>query len=323
MNKHIWWFALVVSFVTGCAYVAARFSPEKSPSTTRNTSSEQADTVFWKALHDGQYDQIPAALNALTAAYLTDPNDATTAAHIGWLHAWRLAERARMTEIPATITDHAVLSRRYFEEAVRLNLADARYLGFYGSMLLAEGAIHQDETLTRKGYFTLLDSIKAFPEFNYFTAGYVMSGHPRESARFKEGLEYQWLALDVCVGETVDRRHPDYQQYMRLATTDGAKRVCWNSWIAPHNFEGFFLNMGDMLVKSGDWQTAQKVYANARLSDEYARWMFRDVLEARISQAQANVTLFNAPLDAADLTAKPSKPIMFQSAFACMGCHQK
>jgi len=39
---------------------------------------------------------------------------------------------------------------------------------------------------------------------------------------------------------------------MSKKTKEGKKRVCWNSWIAPHNFEGFFLNMGDMLVKSGD-----------------------------------------------------------------------
>ena len=28
----------------------------------------------------------------------------------------------------------------------------------------------------------------------------------------------------------------------------------------------------DMVTKSGDWQTAQKLYANARLSPDYAQW---------------------------------------------------
>lgn len=320
MNRNTWWLLLIGSFVTGCAYLAVQSAPEKSPSIARGKAAEQADALFWKTLHDGQYDQIPVVLNALTAAYLENPNDAITAAHIGWTHVWRLSERARMAEIPATITDHAVLSRRYFEEAVRLNPTEARYLGFYASMLLAEGAIHKDEKLTRKGYFTLLDSIKAFPEFNYFTAGYVMSDRPYGSERFKEGLEYQWLDVDVCVGEKVDRQNPDYQKYMHLETKEGPKRVCWNSWIAPHNFEGFFLNMGDMLVKSGDWQTAQKIYANARLSAGYAQWKFRDVLEERIAQAEASVAMFNAPPDAA---RRMAKPIMGQSAFSCVGCHQK
>ena len=320
MNRMTRWLFLIVSLATGCAYVAVQSAPEKSASTARTTAAEQADALFWYTLHGGQYDQIPAALNALTAAYLENPTDAITAAHVGWMHVWRLSERARMAEIPATITDDAVLSRRYFEEAVRLDPTEARYLGFYASLLLAEGTIHKDERLTRQGYFTLLDSVKAYPEFNYFTAGYVLSDRPRDSERFKEGLEYQWLNLDVCVGKKVNRQNPDYQRYMRLMTTEGPKRVCWNSWIAPHNFEGFFLNMGDMLVKSGSWQTAQKVYANARYSTDFARWRFRDVLEERIAQAQANVVAFNAPPDAA---GRMTKPIMVRSAFSCVGCHQK
>lgn len=320
MNKIILWLALLSCVLTGCAYFAVWFSPEKSASTTRSRAAEEADLFFWETLHGGQYDQIPAVLNQLTAAYLKDTQDATTAAHIGWLHVWRLAEKTRMNEIPATITDHAILSRRYFEEAVHLNPNDARFQGFYASMLLAEGSIHKDEKLIRKGYFTLLDAIKAYPEFNYFTAGYGMSSHPAESERFKEGLEYQWLNLDACVGEKVDRHGLDFRKYMHLQTQQGSKRVCWNSWTAPHNLEGFILNLGDMLVKSGDWQTAQKIYANARLSPDYAGWKFRNVLEQRISQAEANVALFNAAQDAA---GKPAKPIMFQSDFACMACHQE
>lgn len=105
-----------------------------------------------------------------------------------------------------------------------------------------------------------------------------MSGLPVESSRYQEAPGYQWRTLDECVGEKVDRREPSFKAYMRLATTEGRKRVCWNSWIAPHNFEGFFLNIGDMLVKAGDWQTAQKVYANARLSPTYGDWKFKPQL---------------------------------------------
>ena len=107
---------------------------------------------------------------------------------------------------------------------------------------------------------------------------------------------------------------------MALATTEGPKRVCWNSWIAPHNFEGFFLNMGDMLVKSGDWQTAQKIYANARLSPTYAQWKFKPVLEARIAQAQANV----APFGAEDGGRSAGGAVLMnKSDHACMACHQQ
>ena len=106
---------------------------------------------------------------------------------------------------------------------------------------------------------------------------------------------------------------------MHLETQHGPKRVCWNSWIAPHNFEGFFLNMGDMLVKSGDWATAQKVYANAKLSSTYASWKHRGGagVAHRAGTGQRGGVQRAAEQGAGDAV------MMVQSRFACMGCHQQ
>src|SRR5260221_1322799 len=172
----------------GCRRLAGWSAPAKAPSLERPPAARSADDLFWRTLHDGDYDKTPAALSALQAAYLDNPNDAVTAAHIGWVHIWRLGERARLDPVPPGITDEAVLGRRYFEEALRLHPRDRRYRGFYAATLLAEGEIHQDEKLRRRGYYTMLDAVAAFPEFNDFTAGYVMSGRPYDSDRFKEGL---------------------------------------------------------------------------------------------------------------------------------------
>lgn len=306
--------------VGGCALwdrIALMAAPKKQASASRSETASKADDVFWSTFHHGEYDKIQSTLEVLTAAYLRTPNDAKTAAHIAWLHNWRIAERARMDSPPATITDDTILARRYFQEAVTLDQSDARYLGFLAGHTLAEGALHKDERLTREGYFMMLNAITAWPEFNLFTGGYVFSRLPADSPRFREGLEWQWQTLDKCIEGTLDRANPSYAQYMVKETTEGRKRVCWNSWIAPHNLEGFFLNMGDMLVKSGDWHTAQKIYSNARLSKTYVAWSYRLVLEERIDRAQANVTLFNAH----DGTAQPQ--MMINSAFSCMGCHQQ
>jgi hypothetical protein len=210
-----------------------------------------------------------------------------------------------------------MLARRYFQEAVTLDPSDARTLGFLAGHILAEGTLHKDERLTRQGYFLMLDAIKAWPEFNLFTGGYVMSRLPADSPQFRDGLAWQWEALDRCIDGTLDRQNPDYTQYMVKETTEGQKRVCWNSWIAPHNFEGFFLNMGDMLVKSGDWETAQKIYANAKLSRTYASWKYQGVLEERLRHAQANVAVLSSNDGSSQVR------MMINSAFACMGCHQE
>ena len=82
------------------------------------------------------------------------------------------------------------------------------------------------------------------------------------------------------------------RKYMRLETKEGPRRVCWNSWIAPHNFEGFFLNFGDMLVKAGQPELAVSMYRNAQLAREYATWPYKAVLEARIRDAAKNVEAF-------------------------------
>lgn len=305
--------------LTSCGYLAEHTAKRKSISATRTKTALAADKLFWATFHGGQYDAIQPALEAETAAYLADPHDDVSAAHVAWLHIWRISERERLVSVPASITDDALLARRYFEEALGMNPKEARYRGFLGSALLVDGNLNQDERLTRRGYYMLLDAIDEWPEFNLFTAGYVMSSQPSASKRFKRALEWQWRDIDVCIAGKIDRRNPEFAQYMHLETHEGPKRACWNSWIAPHNFEGFFLNMGDMLVKSGDPGTARKIYSIARLSSTYGQWPFRQVLEDHIRGAPQNVAPFNAAT-----TAEGDRPrMMFDSALNCMACHQQ
>jgi hypothetical protein len=88
-------------------------------------------------MHSGDYAHIDAALQSSTAAYLADPGDALTAAHVGWLHIWRLAENSRAERRVPTITDDAILARRCFDEAVPHNV-EGFYLNF-GDMLVIAG----------------------------------------------------------------------------------------------------------------------------------------------------------------------------------------
>ena len=201
--------------------IAVLLAPRKKAATSRSEAAIKADDLFWQTFHNSEYEKIQPALEVLTAAYLQTPSDAKTAAHIGWLHLWRMSERARLNSVPATSTDDVVMARKYFAEAVTLDPSDARYLGFLAASILAEGAIHKDEKLTRKGYFMLRDSIQAWPEFNLFTAGYVMSQQPADSPRFREGLDWEWRNLDVCAQERIDRANPDYSSTCHLKLKTG------------------------------------------------------------------------------------------------------
>lgn len=308
----------LLALSSGCSSVAVWSAPEKKAQPDESPRARAANSAFWDALHEGRYDDIPQVLEGLGAVYLENPRDPSTTAHIGFAHTWRVAERARMDRASPSITDDVVVAHKYFAEAVRLAPQDARFRGFLASLELAEGSIHADEKLTRRGYFDMMDAKDAWPEFNLFTAGYSMSQLPHTDSRYAEALDYQWKNLDVCADEKIDRHTADFSKYMARETAVGPKRVCYNSWIAPHNLEGFFLNMGDMVVKSGDPRTARNVYAQAKNSKTYDTWPYKAVLEERIARSDSNVELFRHP-QSGEKTQTP----MAASSFSCTGCHQQ
>jgi hypothetical protein len=266
---------------------------------------------FWAALHGGHYEQIDELLEAHAQVALDEPSDPVTISHVGWLHAWALAEAARAPKA-ASVIFHIPLARRYFEEAVALVPDEPRYLGFLASFTMAEGAVMANERVTRQGYFQMKDAVAAWPEFNLFTSGYVVSAGPVDE-HFREGLEQQWQTLEVCFGS---RAAPTKAVFAR-ETRVGHQRACWNSWIAPHNWEGFFLNFGDMLVRGGDLPRARQMYEAAKLSQTYGEWPYREVLERRLGNLEEL-----APAIAAAPRGEAERTTMFNSSFACTGCHQ-
>ncbi|HEY0821204.1 MAG TPA: hypothetical protein VGD46_20665 [Rhizobacter sp.] len=256
-------------------------------------------------------------LTALHGAYLADPADATTAAHIGLTQLWRVSESARNGKPDPSALASMANARRFLEESVALDATDARRQGFRASARLAEGAMHRDAGLQRLGAADLQDAVRAWPQFNLFVLARALGGAPAGSKPLQQAIDAMWQTQDMCVGGKLPRSDPDMKPYMGLETRDGANRVCWNSAIAPHNFEGFFLEWGDLLVKSGDVALARKIYANARQSPSYGTWPHRALLEARIRDADANVARFASPPGAADHV-----PIGRASPIACVSCHQ-
>jgi hypothetical protein len=307
--------ACIAALAGGCSWFAVATAPDKVAQSTGARGGAVA-AQFWEAFHGGSYERIDELLEQHAQVLVTAPGDALTTAHKGWLHAWRLAERARAAP-SARITEHATLARALFDDAAHLMPEDARILGFAAGFTMTEAGISGDQKELRRGYYRMKDAVAAFPEFNLFTSGYTMSGAASDSAAFREGLEQQWATLDVCFGERVARDSPRLDKYLPLRTSEGPKRVCWNSWIAPHNWEGFFLNFGDMLARANDLPNARAMYEAARLSDSYSQWPWRDVLERRLAHLQELPERLNHPArDEREWTP------MVKSVFACTGCHQ-
>ena len=124
-----------------------------------------------------------------------------------------------------------------------------------------------------------------------------------------------WKNLDACAGEKIDRSRPDYAKFEQR--TAGENRVCGNDAKAPHNYEGFWLTMGDMLVKAGDPAAARAIYANARHAPAYATWKYKDTLEDHAAHADARAKRYESE-EGAMWPAKAE-----DSAPSCVRCHAR
>jgi len=297
---------------------------DKSYEWTESPISKSANDYFWNQFHKGDYDSIPVIIDKLTAAYLYNPNDIRTVTHLGFAHMWALSERQNSEGGPRII-EHAIAAQKYFGESYLMNPADTRVLSFLSSAKLANGSISNDKGLMKDGYLNGKKAIREWEEFSAFTMAYTLSRLSADDAKFKEGVAYMHTLAERHI-KNFDPNNAETQQRissMELLTTSSASkdRVFYNSWIAPHNIEGFFMAYGDMLVKSGDWKEGISVYKLARLSQQYHRWDYQDVLERRITHAKQNVKRFSA-------IAKPGEmitvddAIMVQSGISCRSCHQ-
>ena len=62
--------AALVTALSGCAYMAEVTAPGKTARASRTELAERADALFWRTFHNGDYEGIPRALEAVKGAYL-------------------------------------------------------------------------------------------------------------------------------------------------------------------------------------------------------------------------------------------------------------
>lgn len=278
------------------------------------------NVYFWEQLHDGNIKNVDTIIQKLEKEYNKDSTNLIANAHLGFAHIWALTEWQRIPNVKPNVTDHAYLSYKHFLKAYEINPNDKRILGFLADIQMAFGSISKSKKLQRQGYFKGLKSIKEWPEFNKFTIGVTFASNNPSSKFFNKALDWQWTTLEDCYTTSIDRANPNIQEFINKEVPQhnlGKNRACYNSWIAPHNIEGYFLHMGDMITKTGDFNTAKKIYELAKSSPNYSTWIFKEVLENRIKNAELNTKIF---------LAKNQKGInnviINNSGSLCISCHQ-
>lgn len=314
---------LSLLIATSCARVAPKFEPEKEASDYEVTPAEKrVHSYFWNTLHRGHYDEVDQVIDSLHLLYQDDPNDFRTAAHLGFAYAWSITERKRRQNLTPKIAGHADLAETYFSEAHTLNPNDPRIHGFKAGFMLANASRHNDQKKQTRAYFEGQKAIDSWPSFNLFSIGYVMSTLPHRKDRYQEALGYQWKNLEICLEREINRANPNLSDIdaipKRVSDHYKKSRACTNSWIAPHNVEGFLLNLGDMLVKNADTLAAREVYRAAQNVEGYQQWPYREKLQQRLANMEENIERFRRTEDRID----DDRVVFINTRFACTGCHQ-
>ena len=306
--KNVFTTIILALIVSSCGTIIPKFISQKEAKLCTTPDCMQADKYFWDNFHAGNYDSIPNMLEKLKRTYYKNPGDYKLAAHIAFTHAWAIGESHKSATESAQIIDHATLARQYFKDAFELTPEkDWRLYGFYASFLMAEGTIHGNDKQVVKGYFEMKKAVKKYPEFNLFTKAYsIMNG-----GRSKEAVEDLWKNLDKCACEKVDRQNLDYRKYTHLKDVESKMSTCWNTWIAPHNLEGFFLIFGDLLLQEKDRKGALMMYRNATYTDNFDNWHFKGKMLQRINK-----------LEYAIAENKIKAGIFVHDYDQCMVCHE-
>ncbi len=318
---------LVFIFLTVTAYSDEKESCEEKESNTkveRTKKARKADSEFWDLIHGTKnYQNFNKVISKLTKAYNEDPTDVYTIAHIGFANMWAVSEGSRLG---VTNNNNTLQYLQNAEQAFKLANSFApnepRILGFLGYARLSLGLATQNIDLLRKGQANVNRSVVLWPEWAHFGAAYGPDVYaPFNTPEFKKALAHYWNTLDVCANTTVSRTNPDFISYLAQETLVGRDRACWDSWIAPYNLEGFFLIMGDALVKAGKTEVALIIYNNAKLLKQYDSWPYRKLLESRISNVDLNVKRFREKTLPGQVR-DPESGLISATKIPCSICHR-
>ncbi len=127
----------LICLLYSCGYIATSFTPSKKYEIVDKDISKVANKYFWDNYHSGNYDSIPKIIDKLNLALQENPKDIISTTHLGFVHIWALSERQRLNEPNPSITEHILLSKKYFQEANLINPHDLRVLGFLADLTLA------------------------------------------------------------------------------------------------------------------------------------------------------------------------------------------
>ena len=298
--------------------VAACGSSKDDKPANQEPPPDPAVSSFLDVFHASRYSQAESAAKVLDDAAIASPKDGPVSFVRFLAHLWHLNEYGRdQNPDPAVLQAEAMALLGLITTAKANNPTDARVDCFLGIQQVNVGRAIMNPDLVGEGFKTIDASVSAWPQFSLFCKALAYDSLPVTDPDFNKAVDAMYQTFEACFGEKIDRNNPDISKYLSLATDQGLNRACWNDWLAPHNGEGTYLYIGDLLVKAGNVAAAKIAYADAKLVKEYAQWPYKYLLEDRLgTDLDAKAALYR------DADPKNDPPIGGGSDnHACTFCH--
>lgn len=313
------------------AFVYVVFMPPKSvpmelPIAEKSAAARQATEEWWQVFHADSSDKLPEVLAKLTAAHDAGPPDALLSTIVAGAHLWRFITRHRTGLSRDEVVETLEASRRYAEEAIRLDPADdtSTAPSIVSLTTWTLNVLEDRPEANADVDIDVLERSLVYPEFAGFIQGWLIAAMHRPGDRYFDQVELGFdVVLDACASPLPI---PDPPRFTKLLHTIFALRVwrspvCYEDVAAPHNIEGMFFAMGDAWLKAGDVDRARLWYENVKTGPRYDSWKYKDLLADRLNNLERYRRKF---LDDTGKILGVVEPAMqFQSEHSCGVCHTR
>ena len=244
------------------------------------------------------------ALRLLKRAVRQDPRDGRSQFLLGMLHLYRtstVCAEFDFANLCEAALAEGVAAQAPLDRAAELLALDSRIPGFAAAATYANGFTQGDPALVARGLSRIDAAVQANPLFNAFDLFAVVAPvEPGTSTYFQDRI----IPL-------VDFVFSDPSCIAKLP------EICSNAGMAPHNFEGTLILLGDIYAKGGRLANAQVWYGLAQATGAGNGWRYQAIAEDRVATLGVRVALSQDGDPAND------PPLLGGGGGSCRHCHNK